>query len=520
MLKNRFILVLAGWVLLTLACARTQPEVVIVTATFDFQTSDHTATRSATPLPAISIPTADPTRPRPAESAFSREYVVQPGDTLGAIATSSGVSVNDLMQLNNIANPDLLSVGQVIQLPAPPTDSTPQHKLISDTRFVRSASGASFDISGFVSDQPGYIQSATDDVSQSLSNGQRIEVTLTAAEIVERVALEFSVDPRLLLALLEYHSGWLSTRQLSDEALRFPMGEIDENREGLYRQLAWTANQLNYGYYGWKYRDWQTVQIDAGERLLYANGLNAGTVGLQYFLSLNNTYPIWLEQVNPGGFDVFYKSLFGDPFAEETAPPVSMGISQPSLTLPFAPSEVWFYTGGPHGGWGSGSAWSAIDFAPPDERVLGMPACYTSEFPVRAVADGVIARSGEGSVILDLDHDQNEATGWTILYLHIASQGRVLAGTQVQAGDIIGYASCEGGFSTATHVHIGRRYNGEWVPAYCHQCINQNDIPPFAMSNWTVIGFEGQEYQGIIVRGNERRQAEQGRQNPINRVTW
>jgi hypothetical protein len=28
---------------------------------------------------------------------------------------------------------------------------------------------------------------------------------------------------------------------------------------------------------------------------------------------------------------------------------------------------MWSFTGGPHGGWDSGSAWSALDFAPPGE---------------------------------------------------------------------------------------------------------------------------------------------------------
>jgi murein DD-endopeptidase MepM/ murein hydrolase activator NlpD len=445
---------------------------------------------------------------------------VQPGDTLGAIAAASGVSTDSLARLNNLTNPDLLSVGQVLQLPNAPTSTTPDHKLISDTRFVRSASGAAFDVEAFVSQQPGYISTATDEVSHSLADGRRIDVTLTAAEIVNRVALEFSVDPRLLLALLEYRSGWLSNSQIPDDVIRFPMGEVDESREGLYRQLAWTADQLNAGYYGWKYRGWQILPIDEGGRLSYAGELNAGTVGIQYFLSLNNTLPVWLQQVSPGGFDTFYHSLFGDPFVEETETLVPVDLNQPDLTLPFSPDEVWFYTGGPHGGWGSGSAWSAVDFAPPDERTAGMPACYVSEFPVRAVAQGTITRSEGGVVWLDLDGDGNEATGWTILYLHIASQGRVMAGTQVQTGDIIGYAACEGGFSTATHLHIARRYNGEWIPAYCHQCEPPDQTPPFVMSDWTVIGFENQEYQGVIVKGNERRQAEQGRQNPINRVSW
>ena len=83
-------------------------------------------------------------------------------------------------------------------------------------------------------------------------------------------------------------------------------------------------------------------------------------------------------------------------------------------------------------------------------------------------------------------------------------------------GDVIGYASCEGGFSTATHMHIGRRYNGEWLPASCQDCA----VPPFVMSGWTVYGIPGQEYQGSLFRNGEQRIAEQGRNNPINQISW
>ncbi len=508
-------------VLLTLACARTQPDVIIVTATFDV--ADNTVLSAPTaiqemPVTAIERPTPNPTRPRP--STASTEYTVQQGDTLAGIAVANGVSLELLSEINQLDNPNLLTVGQVLQLPAPPTDETPSYKIISDVRFVRSASANGFHVQQFVSQQTGYIRDAVEPVELSRSSGIREEIQLPAAQIVERVSIEFSVDPRLLLALLEYRSGWLTRPVLSEEARRFPMGEVNENREGLYKQLAWAANQLNAGYYGYKYRGIETLTFDGGERLRYNTALNPGTIGVQYFLSLNNTYANWLQQASPGNFDAFYLSLFGDPFAEETQLLVPVNLQQPDFILPFSDNEVWFYTGGPHGAWGSGSAWSAIDFAPPDEPSTVASACYTSQFAVRAIADGHITRSADGMVIHDLDDDRDDTTGWVILYLHIASINRVVPDIQVSAGDVIGYASCEGGFSTATHMHVARRYNGEWIPAYCHHCDETTTVPAFNMGGWSVIGFDGQEYQGIMVRDNERRQAEQGRQNPINRIAW
>ncbi len=83
--------------------------------------------------------------------------------------------------------------------------------------------------------------------------------------------------------------------------------------------------------------------------------------------------------------------------------------------------------------------------------------------------------------------DGHEQTGWAILYMHIATQGRVSAGTYLHAGERIGQPSCEGGFTTGTHLHIARKYNGEWVAA--------GGPLPFVLGGWTVQAgprpFEG-----------------------------
>lgn len=59
-----------------------------------------TAAPAAAPAPA----------PRPAT------YTVQPGDTLSTIAARHGTNVSALVSLNGLANPDMLSVGQVLRV--------------------------------------------------------------------------------------------------------------------------------------------------------------------------------------------------------------------------------------------------------------------------------------------------------------------------------------------------------------------------------------------------------------------
>jgi murein DD-endopeptidase MepM/ murein hydrolase activator NlpD len=238
-------------------------------------------------------------------------------------------------------------------------------------------------------------------------------------------------------------------------------------------------------------------------------------------LSLGDTsYLDWLAALQPDtGVYALYTAYFGDPLAQAIDPVVPADIQQPVLALPFEMGDTWRYTGGPHGGWGSGSGWASLDFAPPDERPANDILCYTSTAWVTAVAPGIITRSENGTILLDLDGDGDETTGWTIAYLHMASSDRIAAGTQVNTGDRLGRASCEGGFSTATHLHIGRLYNGEWIPADCKQCDATQSAPPLVMDNWRAVGIEGQAYQGFLTQGERRVQAEQGRATTINEIS-
>src|SRR5690606_22508267 len=141
------------------------------------------------------------------------------------------------------------------------------------------------------------------------------------------------------------------------------------------------------GYYGWKQRDWSMLEFDGGYRMLYAPTLNAATVALQALLAELGAHPSWVNEVGPEGFYSVYGRYFGNPFDGAVDPVVPPALEQPALGLPFPRGETWFYTGGPHGGWGTGSAWSAIDFAPPDDLESKTTSCYVSDYFATAVAD-------------------------------------------------------------------------------------------------------------------------------------
>ena len=75
-------------------------------------------TAATAPAPSVS-PTAAPT-PSPTRvtgTVPGQKYVVQPGDTLVAIAEEFGVTVEELIDANDLANPDVLRVGQELIIP-------------------------------------------------------------------------------------------------------------------------------------------------------------------------------------------------------------------------------------------------------------------------------------------------------------------------------------------------------------------------------------------------------------------
>jgi LysM repeat protein len=54
----------------------------------------------------------------PAAQASQEVYTVKSGDTMGAIATRFGVTVNAILAANNLDNPNRLSIGQTLIIPA------------------------------------------------------------------------------------------------------------------------------------------------------------------------------------------------------------------------------------------------------------------------------------------------------------------------------------------------------------------------------------------------------------------
>jgi LasA protease len=435
----------------------------------------------------IGTPTPDIERELPDIRLEDDEYIVQIGDSLGSIASRFNITVQMLLNANQITNPDLLEVGQLLVIPAPiPGGQGSGFKIIPDSEFVYGPYAQSLDVSGFLARFDSYLNRYSEEVEGHIRTGP---------EIVQMVAQDYSINPRLIIAILEYKSGWVTKAGPSEATWYYPIGYLDGYHEGLYMQLAWVADNLNRGYYLWKVGGISGWLLSTGEIIPADPSINAGTAGVQQLFAQLDDRATWDVDISPQGLFATYGDLFGYPFDYTYEPIIPENLEQPFMQLPFEPGVDWAFTGGPHGGWGDGSAWAALDFAPGSEG-LG---CVKSYLWVVAVADGLIVRADEGRVIQDLNGDGNEGTGWTVLYMHIEGDDRVQAGTYLKAGERIGHPSCEGGYSTGTHVHIARRYNGEWIAA---DQLPENGGVPFNLEGWVSSG-DGISYNGYLKRGGE-----------------
>ena len=447
-----------------------------------------TPTPDATPI----LPTVAPTAEATPTSAFSYTpsaplvpgetllYRVQSGDTLGVLAQRFNVPLEDLRSLNHLTAGDSLVADEIILIPARLDQTGPGFKIVPDSELVYSIGVAGFDTKSLVNAQGGYLSRHREFARESMRSG---------AEIVQMVAVDHSISPRILLAILEYQSGWVTDpAEPADKA--YPIDYRNPARDGLFQQLDWLADTLNLGYYRWRDGSVTALDFPDGSQQRLHPTLNAGTAALQFAFSRIYNDPEWSADVGPDGVHSAYTRLFGDPFEKSFEPLIPDGLTQPELGLPFLDGREWLFISGPHAAWEPGSPWAALDFAPPSLEA----GCVKSDEWVAAPAAGLVVRSGDGVVVLDLDGDGREQSGWAILFLHVAAEGRVPLGRTVEAGDRIGHPSCEGGRSTGTHVHIARKYNGEWIPA---------DGPiPFNLSGW-VTKFGPREYKGTMTKGDD-----------------
>ena len=408
------------------------------------------------------------------------DYIVQSGDNLPALAARFNTTEVGIKKENPIIpeNVTTLPPGMPMKIPINFRSQWGNpNQILPDILFGNGSAQVGFSARSFVDRQPGWFKYYSNYTGEATRRG---------GEIIDYIATTYSVSPRLLLAILEYETGALTEK---NRPVNIDTGSVlgfeGVNSKQLTAQINKLANYLNEYFY--EYREGRQLEYELKDGSLFRIDpwQNAATAALQHYFARNLTRDDFFYAISSEGLQNTYQELFGEIPTDTNFIPGSL--TQPELLLPFSSGMSWAYTGGPHPAWGDAPPNAAIDFAPPSST----SGCVYSDEWVLAPAAGMIVRTDTGVAVLDLDMDGDERTGWNVFFLHVLTTSIPPVGTILEQGDPIGHPSCDGGTSTGTHVHIARKFNGEWVPA--------GGVIPFEFDGWKV------EYGAAAYSGTMRR---------------
>ena len=204
-------------------------------------------------------------------------YYAQSGDSIGVLAVRFGVETGEITSTATLPEEGFIPEGQLLLIPNRLEQTSSNLKLFPDSEVVNSPSSIDFDTKSFVDQAGGYLAGYSEAV-------YAFDV-MSGADIIDKVAREFAIHPRLLLALLEYQSGWVYGDRPDNEFDQYyPLG-IKLDAVGLYHQLVQAAGVIESGYYGWREGTVVTAEFQDGWKLRLAAELNCGSVGLMQFFA-------------------------------------------------------------------------------------------------------------------------------------------------------------------------------------------------------------------------------------------
>jgi murein DD-endopeptidase MepM/ murein hydrolase activator NlpD len=381
------------------------------------------------PAPA---PTPAPTRP----AAATASMPAPTGTPVAALATP-------------------VALGPTAPAPTPtPEPPHPADDLFDPWRFSYEPGFDQTAVQAFLDAQPGVLKRSrirVGDRSQSF------------AEVLIGMTSLFSVNPKILLAMLEQQSRLLSTAEPTPAQLAQAMGYDADGRRGLWGQLRWAATSLRHA----------ARDHPAGSTVKFADGStrDLGPVSMpRYALARTlalTTSPGGLE-ARLRGFLETYTRLFGDPrevpldWPPPAQPFLRAPMEEPRQITSFFDHDAPFLqeNGSLVSYWGRAEETLSYDGHTGWDYALAPP-----DAVLAAAAGNVIfaGNSDDGCGIaraVIIDH----RNGYRTLYWHLSSFA-VEAGQQVEAGQKIGVAG-DTGCVTGPHLHFQTQYLGRDVDPY------------------------------------------------------
>lgn len=284
----------------------------------------------------------------------------------------------------------------------------------------------------------------------------------------------YSLNPKLLLALIDLQSGLVSSTTAAPEQLAWALGYRGDGggRRGLYSQLRWGARELRFAV-----RDYALKGDQPPPPLLFADGsrqdVPADLPFSRYVLAR-----VLAPTVNPGNLGVrmdglvnSYARLFGDPSEPPTdwPPPAAPFLSRPMernfpVTSFFDHDAPFLRTNGTlHTYWGRAES----DLAFAYDGHTGWDFGMGPPDKVLAAADGVVTFAGnsdDGCATPALAVIVDHGNGYRTLSWHLAALA-VETGQRVTRGQELGVAG-ESGCAIGSHLHFQVQYLGRDVDPF------------------------------------------------------
>jgi len=384
------------------------------------------------------IPTA---RPQPGPSPQPQVYVVQPGDSLSAIAQQLGTTVQAIAAANNITDPAVITVGQKLIIPPAPAPveappEAPSHRRFHRTRPTETVPFLAFrygttiwalraanDLGRLPLLLPGRELSIPSPTALTEATPRFPEITVSPSPVVQGQTLVVEVRSRAEMSL----SGQFLGQDLLFEpgaGTYWALVGVDALTEPAGYPLLLTIEEADNGD---RLTMQETLDVAQGSFTRYnvvvpadRQGLLDPTLGEAERKTVNKVFDV----VTPVQQ---WQGTFGYPL-----------VGQPITTAPFGQRRS--YSGGPVSGYHSG-----LDL----DGETGTPV-YAPAAGTVVMAEPLQVR---GRVVI-LDHGLGVLTG----FWHL-SQIDVTLGQVISRGEVVGLVG-NTGLSTGSHLHWEMRVKG------------------------------------------------------------
>ena len=307
---------------------------------------------------------------------------------------------------------------------------------------------------------------------------------LEYAEDVEVWAAYTSINPKILLAVIQLRNGWIDhiPENIEQEVILAELETVSMNLANAFYEHMYTWGDRSTELSA-KSSELPIFNLSESGSVQVEPDTTSASFALASLLAVDQDQATWQSQIKPKSPDSFsrlFASLFPDTDPLDRSNNLDPASLPPEdfLQLPFPMGADWTFNGTHswHGG-DIGPDRSSMDFSTNWPRGSTLPDHYT-----------VASHQGVGYVYapsrtnlpcwMAIDYEMEPGEVWSTSYYHLSNLGDPGdRGWMVRNQSVgkLGTEVCNGGFASSAHVHFTLRYNGAFF-----------DLDGVKLSGWTV----------------------------------